>query len=578
VNDTSGSLHRVETVVALALLIALGAWFRQFLDSSELPGFTFARHDEEHYVELVIQFLHGRWDVHHFINPTFYAYLVYAASSLCGAALIALGSMESWSEFVLAVTLEPFVVTMSGRVLSCAFSIASIVALYALAQKVMPVRSAALAPVALAVCLTPADRAMLAGNESLLVLLVLLFFLAVFAYLERPSAPRHLWCGVWLGLGIATKYSAGIAVPALLVATALVAARTRPPGVGWIRHLLQARFIAGFALAPVVFAIATPQALVHFSEFWAGFSEQSGYLHQGWTLREAANPRRGWWLYPRRFAISTNGVAFAWVCALGIALASWRVVRRRDPRIGLVLLTVVSMYAFLGSGIFVRMRFLLPVIPLILLLGAWGLDRLVQGVLATLPRISAYAPTLTLGVGVLLLVPAMPANFATLRAEYGRPDPRTELLEWARAELRPDRAYLQFGSWSRLRLLSTRDRIESFGIDPSVLRSDAERRRLRDFLDATPRVRNLESLLWESPSYEAFAENVRAGGYRRLLVVTPERPEFEDLANLSRIDRTSPIAACTYWDRLVAALESRQPNPIVVGRGAVKMRVYPLPL
>jgi hypothetical protein len=70
---------------------------------------------------------------------------------------------------------------------------------------------------------------------------------------------------------------------------------------------------------------------------------------------------------------------------------------------------------------------------------------------------------------------------------------------------------------------------------------------------------------------------VREGGYRRLLLITPAQL-FDDLSELPGIIHNPSVRRCDYWGELVAELDDRQPDPIVVGEGAAKMRVYDLPL
>jgi hypothetical protein len=344
-----------------------------------------------------------------------------------------------------------------------------------------------------------------------------------------------------------------------------------------LHHVAGRRFLAGFVAAPVAFVATSPQALLRAGEFWNDFRTQSRYLHEGWTDVEAENPQRGWLGYLVEFPDATNGVPFAVLCGIGLLLAVGVTFRKRDPKLLLLLATILLLYLFLGSGVFVRMRFLLPVIPLVLLLGAWGLDRLVRGALRVLPGLSPHAWIASLGLGGLLLAPGALASFDALRDEYGRLDPRAELLQWTRESLGPGDAYLQFATMPRLRILETRHRLARFGIREAHLGSEAERRKLRRYLDATPRVTNLETLLADSPSYDTLMRKMREGGYRQLLVVTPTRL-FDDLAELPRIIHSPTVRGCSYWARLVAELDQRQPSPLVIGEDNVKMRVYDLPL
>ena len=101
--------------IALLAILAVAAYLRTNLTNSGMVGVVFTRSDERHYLDLVVGFLNGNWDVEYFVNPTLYMYLLYVVTVVVGAVLVFSGRFESFEAFVLEATRDDYLVTMVGR-------------------------------------------------------------------------------------------------------------------------------------------------------------------------------------------------------------------------------------------------------------------------------------------------------------------------------------------------------------------------------------------------------------------------------------------------------------------------------
>ena len=97
---------RLVTVLSLALIVAIALWVRWW-PGSVTARRDFWRHDEIWYFQLACRFLHGRFDVHYFINPTLYAYVVAAAGAIVGGIRRLFGVDATFELFLAHETATP---------------------------------------------------------------------------------------------------------------------------------------------------------------------------------------------------------------------------------------------------------------------------------------------------------------------------------------------------------------------------------------------------------------------------------------------------------------------------------------
>ena len=456
--------------------------------------------------------------------------------------------------------------TLVGRSGSILLGVASVALLYGIARRLFSPRVALVAAAAMATNLHHAERCVLAGNESTMVLLVLVFFLAVLCYVEAPSWRWHAAAGLLLGLATSTKYNAGIQLVTLVAATLLVLVREsraeerrRPVH----RRALQPRFLAGFAAGALAFVAASPWVVVDFGEFLNGFTHQASYMEAGLTESGAAGSLRGWAFYTLRFGPRGNGQPYAVLCALGALLALYRAVRHRESRALLLLTAALPLYLFLSAGETNNMRFLLPATPFVLLLGAWALDAGGGALLRRFPRGERLQDLLLPALAVLLLAPQAVESYQRIWRGYGKTSEERELLLWIRENLDPAEEYLELTSYGA-KLLDGRAAIEAYGIREEDLETEAERARFRRHEAAAIGSRHLTELLAASPTFDDLLRRIRKGGYRHLLlsVTVKQLLQLKDLPARVHLEE---IRSCTYWEELVQFLTTLERTTPVVG-------------
>jgi len=553
---------------ALLAIAALALVLRGWLDSSAVEGRAFLRHDEQHYVDLAREILNGRLVGDYFINPPLFGWLVAGASAVAGQVRVALGDDPSFAHFVARETMSPWWIVLVGRALSIAASVAAVVAVARLGRRLFSPPVGLAAALLLALDGLAIERAPLCGNESVTTLLALL---AVDAVAGRETATmsraRRLGAGLLLGLATATKYSAGVFA---------------------VVHVVALRKRVGPALlgAALGFVVGAPATLLNFGAFVDGFSTQAAFLHDGYRPEDAATRASGWLWYADDFAASHHGLALAAAVALGIAGSLVAAARRDGAAHRALLAASLPLWLYLGSGVFVKNRFLLPATPFLLLHAAWLLHGCVQVVLRASidSRAAGREPRLATATSAALVVtiaalgaPAAVAERAKLAAIYGRPDDASGLFAELRAALRPDERVFELTfqisdellidaePWRELRVAEPPPALRA------AVRDDLARRSL------LPGAEPLRARLATAGSLAELKRQLADAHATALVVVLPS-VAFGGPGGLASAPRNPPFRDCAWWGDLVEWLGSLPRRVETVSRhGALVASVVDLP-
>ena len=522
--------ERLTSALALAAIVAI-ALFTRWWPGSLTDARGWWRRDETMYYRIACRVLHGRIDVDYFINPTLYAYVVAAAGAIVGGIRRLFGADATFDLFVARETAAPHLLLWAGRVVSIVASAGSVLVVARIGRRLFSPAVGLIAALMLALDGVAATSAPLCGNESLMVLLVLLAFCVA---IEGSSLRRRISAGLLLGLATATKYSAGIFVLPLALAFGL--------RVGPALLAAAAGFLAG-----------APMAVANFRAFLQGFSTQAGYLTAGFTADDVVRGEVGYRFYARTFAELHLGVALALLCAAGI-LASIALAAVRRERAHLLLLAAsLPLYLYLGAGIFCTQRFLLPALPFIVLHGAWLVEQLRRRVPALRSRPNgALALVLVAVAGAAAPAAARERDF--LHHLY-QPEPSCALMADLGPRLAANWKVAELAHYGVFRLLLERDPWAALDVPPP---SDALRRQVDDWLarqGLLPTSIWLERMILDSPTLDDLKRELRESGVDVLLVVVSTRQLMTDLT--IRPEPTTPgMRACPYWNEVVAWLTS----------------------
>jgi hypothetical protein len=517
-------------------------------------------------------FLNDDWNVAYFVNPTLYTYLLYAATCITGNALVVTGHHESFDDFIASCSLNVYPILVTGRILNILLSTASVALLFLFARRLFSFPVAALASMTLALNLTHAFRAPVVGTETLMVFLVLVFFNLLWRYHENPSWKMHLLCGFILGAACSTKYNAAIhGIPFILV-TVLAAIKTRSTGslLSWFKPLVTSpRFNIGFLFVIIGFVACSPYTIMNFDRFISIFARQYTNLDKGFVAREAEINQTGFEYYPVHFADKNNGIIFAILCGVGILWAIYRAIRYRDQRSMLLLSAIVPLYVFFGSGVCNVMRFLLPSIPFILILGAWMFVELTTVIRRRLEKHITLPPWawngLWVTVALILLLPSAVYSRATLQKTYGDIDPRRDITLWLIENLERDDSVLLLDLTKGDPFMVERENIHKYG------------HRWNQVELNHPFFTPIFGLIETSSTLDELIDRINAGRFDYFLVIL-HMSDLLILEELPKSRHNAVLNACSYWNDLVFFLASLTKKYRLVSHdNRILMMLYELP-
>jgi hypothetical protein len=316
-------------------------------------GLPYAYNSDEnaHFVPKAIKMFEVGSNPHYFANPPAFTYLLH------GLYRVWFGGGEAARH---AFTAHPTEVFLLGRLMATLLGVVAVWLLYLVGVRLFGRAVALLAGALEAVAFLPVFYAHLALNDVPTLAPLTLALLGAAGVMRKGRRRDYLLAGVGLGLGCATKYTAGIVVLGLLAAVACQ----------YLEHPhARARVMAGVALAGgvalVSFLIANPYALLDFRAFHAELN------HQSQLSSEAQGKLGAGHSGGVRYYLWSLTWGLGWapaLAALGGALTVWR----KEERLGWLLVPAPILFlAFMGLQGRYFGRWLLPIFPILCLLAAF---------------------------------------------------------------------------------------------------------------------------------------------------------------------------------------------------------------
>ncbi|HEV3048036.1 MAG TPA: glycosyltransferase family 39 protein [Solirubrobacteraceae bacterium] len=345
----AGRSGRLWAWAGLAGVLAGGLALRLWGVQQGLP-YPYNADEQDHFVPHAIEmFEHGTLNPKYFANPPAYTYVLHALFALWYGG--AHGAVRAYE-------LHPQAVFTLARVAAALLGTLALWLLYLAGARLFDRAVGLLAAAIEAVAFLPVFYAHLALNDAPTLAPATLSLVGTAGALRGGRLRAYALAGAGLGLACATKYTAGIVLAPLLAAAL---ARAREDGA---RRALAGLALAG-ACALAAFLIANPYALLDYREFHAELVHQSTL--SGEAQGKLGAPKEGGLLY-YLWSLTWGLGWLPALAALGGALAIWR----HERRLGWLLVpAALAFLAFMGTEGRYFGRWLMPIFPIVCLLGAF---------------------------------------------------------------------------------------------------------------------------------------------------------------------------------------------------------------
>jgi hypothetical protein len=397
---------------AVGVLLVVSLLLRLWGIKQGLP-YSYNADEATHFVPRAVGFLSQDLNPHYFLNPPGYSYLLYIVFELWFGSADAIRT---------AYTSDPTAVFVVARVLAALLGTVAVWLTYLAGARLFDRLAGLLASAIMAFAFLPVFYSHLALNDVPALAPVALSLYGVAGVLRRGRTRDYVIAGIGIGLAGATKYTGLIMLVCLLAASV-------SDGAGGSGKAAARRCGLALVLALVSFLVANPYAALDPSSFFSGVSQQASQAAGTEPVKLGSNPGSGIYYYVW---------TFTWGLGWGPALAAvggavLLIVRRRIATALVLLPALIAFIIFMGDQQRFFSRWLMPIFPIVAVLGAYGAIEL--GRALSRPRGPApgrrVVPASLAGaiIAVLLLGQSIVADIHN-DAVLSRPDTRNIARAW----------------------------------------------------------------------------------------------------------------------------------------------------
>lgn len=258
-----------------------------------------------------------------------------------------------------------------GRGIAASFGSATLVGVYLLGRQLYTRSVGILASIFLAFSvLHIRDSHFYFPDVPFTFFLVLTVFFAA-QFIKKQQLKYYLLAGIFTGVGVATKQTALMGLPVVLTAYLIERFQHGGSRKGYKKALLSFQFW-GFLVLPIflagfTFLLLNPFVLINFNKFQE-MSHKTAEFVQGvnqpqWTFQFTDTTFLYWFTNLLYFAM---GPLLEWVSVIGVL---WAFVKRKTPDL-LLLSFLLPYFYFIGGGYMKFIRYAIPLLPFLCLLGA----------------------------------------------------------------------------------------------------------------------------------------------------------------------------------------------------------------
>jgi hypothetical protein len=346
------SLHTPALVALLVATMLLRLWGIK----QGLP-YSYNVDEAQHFVPRAVGFFSQDLNPNYFLNPPAYSYVLHVVFELW------FGSADAVNR---AYTVNPTEVFVAARVVAAALGTISVWLTYLAAERFFDRSIALLAAAIFGFSFLPIFYSHLALNDVPTLASVTLSLYGVSGVLRYGRWRDYLIAGIAIGFAAATKYTGGITMVCLLAA-AICTAR----GAIWSTAR---KLVAALVMVLAGFLIGNPYAALDYSAFMAGISQQASIAAGSDPVKLGSSQGSGIGYYIWVFTWGMGTVPA--LAGLGGALA---LIARRKVVLALILLpATIAFIIFMGTQQRFFGRWLMPIFPIVAMLGAYAAVELIR--------------------------------------------------------------------------------------------------------------------------------------------------------------------------------------------------------
>lgn len=392
----------------LVLIIFAGLFLRVWGIDFGLPHVF--HQDEAMAINKAVSYGSGDFNPHNFQLPPLTSYILFIFYGLFYIIGLGFRFFTDTDSFLKLFIQEPTIFYIIARVLLGVLpGVFSVACVYKIARIIANKRAALLSAFFLSVAFIHVRNSHYAYHDIPLALCLILAFIYLFTYLDTGKIKDLFAAGVIAGIAAGFKYNGALIIIPVLI---LPWPCRKKPGMDKgliIRYSLY--FLSGF----FIFCFLTnPYAVFDYKSFI-----------QSLLFERQAHGFTGWFYHISYSCFEGIGVLMTLLSAFGLLLFLFSGDKRKQA-IGLfVLLSYISI-VFFGQK---HERYILPMVPFLLVMAAFCVDKLLAGLMHKQQRVMAAAFL------IVLLTAATTAKSVYSDILFTRPDTRAMAAEWIKQNI-----------------------------------------------------------------------------------------------------------------------------------------------
>ena len=417
--------ERVLFLLILSVAIALRLWHLDW----GLPGIY-----EEAY-PFTISWQFWQWghegftlNPHFFNYPAFTFYLHFLAQSIHYGFGHLLGSYPTLAEFRQSYIANPTAFIIIARVIGVLFDCGILVVFYSIARSISSAKVALCAILLIAVNPLQIKQSQLISVDTPLAFFACFAVLSMLRVYKTGSRKWYLLSGLSIGLAAACKYTGALLLPVLLFAHVLRSYSV----TGAIISLRILYLVAALALSGIVFIVFNPFILLNFGEFLQGFGFEAYHASYGHLGLNADQSTLSYYLLE---SLPNN---LGWMLTILVGVTMIRFLFSRQ-RMELIVAAFPCFYMLVLAIWKMRAdRYLLPAIPVLILIGSSGLFAFVDYINSYLGKKGSLPRTYQLiGYALAMLLVGISPLWSSIQyhRSFTLPDTRTVTTDWMTTNL-----------------------------------------------------------------------------------------------------------------------------------------------
>ncbi len=298
-----------------------------------------------------------------------------------------------------------------GRFISTLFEIGTILTIYFAGKRLVSKKLGLLGAGMYTLAVLPIQLAHFFAVDTILTFFIMLVLYCGIAFVQTKQNKWIAIMSLCYGLAMATKISAvTLIMPIMMVLV----------GTLWRRPLiLVSRILIAVGLAAAIFAISEPFAILDFALFKRQTLEQQAMTRDAFTFPFTLQyvGKIPYWHEIKNIFLWGLGPILATLCLTGLIWLTFNLFRRRQL-VWLVLISYFCIYfGIVGKFAIGFMRYMLPIYPILILAGAWVLNKI---------DLKIRLNKLFLA-GITLIIAVWPISFLHI---YSVPNSRNQATAW----------------------------------------------------------------------------------------------------------------------------------------------------